>query len=451
MSETNLLGIPILRKLLVSRWPQLLLRIITLSGFLLVILGGFVGTPVGSRNISIVLIWIAWWGLLILFAVPILGRGWCNICPIPLVGEWFQQGTILGPEPKVEGYGLNKTWPKKLRNIWIQNGFFLGLAIFSTLILTNPLVTSIAILALLIISIVLSLVFERRAFCRYICPVSGFIGLYSQVAPVEVRVVNPQICRDHSEKTCYTGNQNGYGCPWGLYPAAITKNVNCGICMECLRACPYDNMAVNLRPVGRDLFNPRERKLDEAFKAFIMLGSAVVYSFVMLGPWGDIKMAAYSIGSLEWFGYAGALLMLVMVLLPGLVYLGIKFTIPTLTKPKLKREFINQSYALIPIGLSAWVAFSLSFIFTNFSYVFAVISDPFGWGWNLFGTADIPWAPYLSTPMPLLQVLVLAAGLAFTILSSKKIAKETNNPKSSLPLIGLSTILMVGQLWILAG
>jgi polyferredoxin len=451
MSENNLLHIPILKKLLVSRWPQLVVRVVTLAGFLLAILGGFIGTPVGSRNISIVLIWIAWWGMLILFAVPILGRGWCNICPIPLVGEWFQQGTVLGPAPKVEGYGLKKPWPKKLRNIWIQNGFFLGLAVFSTVILTNPLVTSIALLALLIVSTALSLVFERRAFCRYICPVSGFIGLYSQGAPIEVRVVDSQICRDHTEKTCYTGNENGYGCPWGLYPAAITKNVNCGTCMECLRSCPYDNMAVNLRSMGKDLFNPRERRMDEAFKAFIMLGSAIVYSFVMLGPWGDIKMAAYSIGSFGWLGYAVALLILVLLLLPGLVYLGIKLTGPTLTKARLKREFINQSYALVPFGLSAWIAFSLSFVFANFSYVIAVMSDPFAWGWNLFGTVGFGWTPYLSAVVPLLQVLSLLAGLALTILSSQQIARETKNPKSSLPLVGLSTILMVGMLWILVG
>ena len=451
MGSFNLRRIGVINKLLVSRWPQLVIRIITLAGFLLVILGGLIGTPVGSQNISIVLVWIGWWGVLILFAVPILGRGWCNICPIPMVGEWFQQGTVLGPAPGRAGIGLNKAWPKKWRNIWVQNAFFLGLAIFSTVILTNPLVTSLAVLALLLISIGVSLVFERRAFCRYICPVSGFIGLYSQVAPVEVRVVDPQICRDHTEKTCYTGNQNGYGCPWGLYPAAVTKNVNCGTCMECLRSCPYENMAVNLRPIGKDLFNRRERKLDEAFKAFIMLGGAMIYSFVMLGPWGGIKMAAYSIGSPAWLLYALILAALVLVVLPGLIYLGLRLANPGMAASQLKREFIHQSYALVPAGLAAWIAFSLSFIFTNFSYVFSGLSDPFGWGWNLLGTAGMVWTPYFSNAIPFLQVLVLLVGLGTTVYASNKIALEGLQSRSSLPLIGLSTALTVGQLWILIG
>lgn len=451
MNDQNILRFPFIRKLLTNRWPQLLVRLITLVGFLLAILGGFIGTPVGSRNISIVLIWIAWWGVLILFAVPVLGRGWCNICPIPLVGDWIQQGTILEPNPNKKGFGQNKRWPKKLRNIWIQNGFFLALAIFSTVILTNPLVTSIAILSLLLISIALSIVFEKRAFCRYVCPVSGFIGLYSQVAPVEVRAIDSDICRSHTEKTCYTGNENGYGCPWGVFPAAISKNTNCGTCMECLRSCPHDNMAVNIRPIGKDLFNSKERRVDEAFKSFIMLGSAIVYSFVMLGPWGSVKEAAYAIGKPEWVLFAIILLSLVLVIMPGIIYLGLKLLNHTDSKKDLKREFVNQSYSLIPLGLASWIAFSLSFIFTNFSYVITTISDPFGWGWDLFATATIGWTPYLSAVIPILQVIALMAGLLFTILAAQKITKETQNNLSSLPIVGLSTALTIGQLWILIG
>ncbi len=451
MQAINLRRNPILNFLLVNRWPQLAIRIITLAGFGIVILGGLVGTPVGSQNISIVLLWIAWWGLLILFAVPILGRGWCNICPIPLVGEWLQQGTVLGPVKILRGISLHRPWPKRWRNIWIQNAFFLGLAVFSTVILTNPVVTSLAVLALLLIATGMSLIFQKRAFCRYVCPVSGFIGLYSQAAPVEVRVIDTQICRDHPEKTCLTGDENGYGCPWGLYPAAITKNVNCGVCMECLRSCPYENMAVNIRPFGKGLFNPRERKLDEAFKSFIMLGGALVYSVVMLGPWGELKLAAYLIGSPAWLVFAAALIFSVVVLLPGSLYLGIRFSGQRLTAFQLRREFINQSYALVPLGLAAWIAFSLSFIFTNISYVVSGIGDPFGWGWNLFGIADHAWRPYLSTVTPYLQTVVLLAGLGYTIYTSVKIARETSHDQSSLPLIGLSTALAMGHLWVLIG
>ena len=158
-----------------SRWPQLVLRAFTLGIFLLAILAGFVGTPVGNRNIAIVLVWIAWWGLLALLAVPLFGRGWCSICPIPMPGEWLQQGSLL--EPTGKGYGLRRRWPNPLRNIWVQNGAFLLLALFSAVILTVPRVSALVLAAFLLVAIAASLIFERRAFCRYLCPVGGFIGL----------------------------------------------------------------------------------------------------------------------------------------------------------------------------------------------------------------------------------------------------------------------------------
>ena len=199
----------------------------------------------------------------------------------------------------------------------MQNIAFTLLALFSAVVLTQPSVTGVVLLLFLIVALVTSLIFERRAFCRYLCPVGGFIGLYSQVAPVEVRVKDPAVCAVHTEKSCYTGSDDGYGCPWLVYPGTLTKNINCGLCMECLRTCTQDNVAFNLRSFGADLKQPSGRKLDEAFKAFIMLGAALIYSAVMLGPWGALKSAAYSIGTPQWFVYALTLLGLIYVILPG--------------------------------------------------------------------------------------------------------------------------------------
>jgi hypothetical protein len=212
---------------------------------------------------------------------------------------------------------MSRRWPSRLRNIWLQNAAFSLVALFSAVILTQPRVTAVVLLAFLFIATGASLIYERRAFCRYLCPVGGFIGLYAQVSPVEVRIKDSAICAAHTEKTCYTGNALGYGCPWQVFPPGMVKNTYCGTCMECLRTCPHDNIAVNLRQPGLDLEIQRGRKLDEAYKAFIMLGSAVLYSAVLLGPWGDLKMAAYSVGSLAWAQYAVLFLVFVLAILPG--------------------------------------------------------------------------------------------------------------------------------------
>jgi polyferredoxin len=315
----NILRYPLIKNLLKNRWPQFTIMLVALAGFLLAILSGLFGTPVGSRNFGIIFVWIAWWAILILVAVPFLGRGWCSICPIPAPGEWLQRDAMLGPQGQAKG--LRRRWPKRLRNIWLQNGSFLLVALFSTVILTQPKVTAIVLAAFLFVAVGASLIFERRAFCRYLCPVGGFIGLYSQLAPIEVRVVDTDVCKAHTEKTCYTGSADGYGCPWDVFPPGMIKNTYCGTCMECLRTCPHDNIAINIRSFGADLSVDRIRKLDEAYKAFIMLGAAAVYSAVLLGPWGSLKLAAYSVGTLSWLAYTISFLTLILLAIPGFFWL----------------------------------------------------------------------------------------------------------------------------------
>ena len=166
----------------------------------------------------------------------------------------------------------------------------------------------------IITAIFTSLLFERRAFCRYLCPVGGFIGLYSLVSPVELRILDGDVCKNHKIKTCYTGNENGYGCPWGVYPGALTLNTNCGACFECLRTCPHDNITINIRDWGHDLIQPGAIKLDESFKAILMLGSAIIYSAIMLGPWGELKTAAFFIGKQNWWLFAAAFILMNFIL-----------------------------------------------------------------------------------------------------------------------------------------
>jgi hypothetical protein len=451
----NLLQHTWIKKLASSGWPLLMLRAIALGGFVFAILVGIFGTPVGNRNFAIVAVWIAWWAALMLLIVPFLGRGWCAVCPIPMPGEWLQNGAVLGPKSGgSQRFSQLRKFPRKFRNIWLQNVAFTLLALFSAVILTRPSVTAWVLLGMILLAVGMSMVFERRSFCRYVCPVGGFIGLYSQLAPVEVRVIDTQVCKAHTEKSCYQGSENGFGCPWNIFPGGMTPqlgvNTNCGLCMECLRTCDYDNIALNLRAFGADVKPQNKPKLDEAYKAFIMLGSALVYSTVMLGPWGALKQAAYQVGSLPWFGYALALLALTWGLLPGLFYLtgrAAQIIAPTSHPPR--QTFTTYAAALLPLGLTAWVAFSFSFVFANLSYLWPVLSDPFGWGWNLMGTAALAWTPYFGYLNPILQVLVLIGGLAWSGSIAQKIARERKAPRQAGPVMMFSFFVTILLLWLL--
>jgi polyferredoxin len=454
----DLTTIPWLRRLLISRWPQWLIMAGFLAFFIYSIAAGLLGTEVGNHNLAITLIWIAWWGLLILFLVPFGGRIWCSVCPIPAPGEWLQRGGVLQPDGR-HPRGLGRRWPHRFRNLWLQNIGFLSLALFSTVILTQPKVSAVVLLGLLALALGVSVVFERRSFCRYLCPVGGFIGIYSLVSPLALRVKNPEVCKTHPTKDCYHGNELGHGCPWMTFPGTLDRNAECGLCMECLRTCQLDNVSIVLRKPGSDLVPKTKRpplRTDEAFKGFIMLAAALLYSIVLLGPWGDLKLAAFNIGSLPWVAYAGTLLLLSVVVLPSLYLLGsgLSHLFSREEGISLRSRFLRSTTGLIPLGLGAWIAFSMALLFINGSYIPATLSDPLGWDWNLLGTTNTPWAPLISGWIPTLQSIAIFGGLAWgtsvTIKSHKKEAIASSRDLLNLsPTLLVNAILAMFMLWIL--
>ena len=103
--------------------------------------------------------------------------------------------------------------------------------------------------------------------------------------------------------------------------------------------------------------------------------------------------------------------------------------------------------------MTAWIAFSLSFVFANFSYVLVALSDPFGWGWDLVGTAGIAWTPWLTNLTPFLQVGVLVGGFIWAASTARKIAAETLDAaratRLASPVIGFClvfTLTLMGLL-----
>jgi len=91
-----------------------------------------------------------------------------------------------------------------------------------------------------------------------------------------------------------------------------------------------------------------------------------------------------------------------------------------------------------------WIAFSFSFLFVNGSYALSVISDPFGWGWDLFGTRGYPWTPVLVELVPYLQVVTLIAGLVFSIYVAYRIGRQSADESQAIRgLIPIAAFLAV--------
>ena len=160
----------------------------------------------------------------------------------------------------------------------------------------------------------------------------------------------------------------------------------------------------------------------------------------------------------NWLIYAVGFLAINLLVLPGLFWLAVAMSrkLTGLTMVPVKQLFVDYAYSLVPLGLLGWIAFSFSFVFVNGSYAVSVLSDPFGWGWDLFGTRAVPWIPLLPQLVSLLQIGLLTGALVFSIITAYRIGRQhtfthTQAWRGMLPISGFITTITLAFLWLYLG
>ncbi|HLK68453.1 MAG TPA: 4Fe-4S binding protein [Bryobacteraceae bacterium] len=385
-----------------------------LGVFWFVVLAGLLGTKVSGRNAGPMIVWVLWLSALIVLLVPIGGRIWCTVCPLPLLGEWLQR-LRLARNP--DGWNSQSPrWPAWLRTAWPRVVLFLLLGTFSTTLVALPPATSWMLIGLVFLAIVVSFLSEDRSFCRYLCPINGYISIYSTTGRLAVRSVSSQKCATCEEHFCLTGSVHGWGCPYGLCVGEMNRNNDCGVCMECVKTCAYDNVALFWRKTGWD---QDIASYGEALQVIVMFALACLYSIVNLGAWDRIRSWIDIVDQRNWgtfWLYATVVWVMCLGVLPLLWYALARAGIAlsgSAVPPGA--QFRTTSAALIPLGMACWITFALATLLSMMTFLLQSLSDPFNWGWNLLGMAGSRWHIIWSPAIPWLQVACVLTGAAYAM------------------------------------
>ena len=246
------------KNILKAKYFPFSLQIIMLIVFILLIIGGIgISTSdsafakiLRNTNLANLIVWSFWWPLIIYFSI-FMGRIWCMVCPVELINSG---ASIIG---------LRKNFPSSLQNGWTITIFYiltliLGLQVFYIHRLPHRM--ALYLLLLTGIALLVGLIFRKRSFCNYICPVGHLLGLYARIAPLEWRIKDESVCNNCKEKPCISvKNENNLfkrSCTSNLYPAHIQDNTDCILCTQCMKTCQYDNITLRTRKFFRDLFLP---------------------------------------------------------------------------------------------------------------------------------------------------------------------------------------------------
>jgi polyferredoxin len=120
----------------------------------------------------------------------------------------------------------------------------------------SPWLTAWLAVAYFAAAFLLEALFRESAFCKYVCPLGTFNFLGAAISPTQITVHDREVCRTCPGKECVNGSTVVAGCGTLLFPPQISGNMDCVFCLDCARACPYDNVALAPRSPLAELANP---------------------------------------------------------------------------------------------------------------------------------------------------------------------------------------------------
>jgi hypothetical protein len=280
-------------------------------------------------------------------------------------------------------------------------------------------------------------VFGPEVWLRYGEAFSLAFGLLARFAPTEVRVIQPEVCQ-----TCSLACRDQDG-----------ECINCYACFQRAEAAQRE---WNIRPFAAGLLRHETVSISEIVFVLLVLAT-VTFDGVRATPlWVRFEQA------LAAFLLPVVTRTLGLAVLPGL-FLGIYATFCRVmvvasgiqrSTVAVARRFI---YTLVPIALAYHIAHYLSFLLIQGQFILPLLSDPFGFGWDLFGTAS--YRPTLSlvgarfvwfTAMTAIVVgHILAVYLAHRV-ALRTWRTQPSALRSQYPMVVLMLGYTMISLWLLA-
>jgi cytochrome c oxidase assembly factor CtaG/polyferredoxin len=451
----DLLRMPIAGRFLRWRHARLAIQLVTTGLAIVVIADGFSGPQVSSMNLAGVLPWIHWRGLLVLGLLAV-GNISCMACPflVPrtLARRWLPAGLA---------------WPRRLRSKWLAVGlvalFFWSYEAFS--LWDRPRATAWIVVGYFGLAFAIDGIFRGASFCKYLCPIGQFNFVQSLVSPLEVRVKDESVCGKCRTKECIRGSEAGLrGCELELYLPRKAGNLDCTLCLDCVHACPHENIGILSAIPGRDLWNDSNHsgigrlkdRPDLAALILVLVVAAFANAGGMVAPVQDWQERLTSLMGLpSTLVITTVYYVVALVVVPLLAFgLASAFDRRSLDDGSKWWESATRfSYSLVPLGFAMWLSHYGFHLLTSYQTVIPTAQRfVAGLGWHFLGKPE--WTDACCRPvaewLPRLEIVCLDLGLLLSLYSGYRIASGRTPTawKAFVPWIIFIVFLFATGVWI---
>ena len=426
---------------------------------LVVVIDGLLGPQMAPMNLAGVLPWTHWRGLTVL-ALLVAGNVFCFACPFNFAREL---GRRILP--------ARWSWPRRLRSKWIAIAllllFFWAYEAFS--LWESPSYTAMLVIGYFAAAIIVDGLFKGASFCKYVCPIGQYQFVQSLISPVEVGVRNLAVCSTCQTHDCLRGNDEQRGCELLLFQPRKTSNMDCTFCLDCVHACPHENVSLLASLPGTQLVKIQRskkrrdrlfRRFDVAVLIFLLVFAAFINAGGMVLPvqaWERSLQATFRLGSMQ--PILGVLYLLSMVAIPALLVACCVWLSKVFGRTRVRwRESVSTfAPAFVPLGFSMWlIHFSYHLLSSGQTALPVIQRAAMDTGITIFGAPD--WSLSSAMPsldwLPSVELLVLDLGLLFTLYIGWRMASRfrlsfTHTLRLNAPWAALAVALYSIGVWII--
>ncbi len=365
LRPVDLLRWPIVGPFLRWRHARTSLQLVFLAAAAVAVLHGFLGPDIAAANLSTTLVWVHYRGFLVL-ALLAAGNLFCAGCPFIKVRDW----------------GRRLHMPSRSRPTWLR-GKWGALLLFAAVLYTYelfdlwslPLATTWLVIGYFVAALAIDLSFAGATFCKHLCPVGQFNFIASTMSPLELRARDQGTCTACRTSDCIAGRRGPEparplvqrGCELGLYMPAKVGNIDCTFCLDCVQACPHDNIVVAPRVPGLELADTRRRSAigrltrrpDLAALVVLFVFGALTNAFAMVTPIRHVEFwIAGLVGTRSEAVVLACLFVGLIAVVPAALLGGASWLTRAATGDARPVAAIAMRYVygLVPFGFGVWLA-----------------------------------------------------------------------------------------------